>query len=85
MPWPIAPTVTAASPVATAARALQLESVTVAEGAHGVDELERDPDGPLGVVLLGDGGAPHRHDRVADELLDRAAVALERPTRAAPK
>ena len=57
---------------------LELETVTVAEGAHGVDELERDPDGPLGVVLLGDGGAPHRHDRVADELLDRAAVALDR-------
>ena len=56
---------------------LELETVTVAEGAHGVDELERDPDGPLGIVLLGDGGSPDGHDRVADELLDRAAMALD--------
>jgi hypothetical protein len=33
--------------------------------------------GALGVVLPGDRRAPHRHDRVADELLDGAAVALE--------
>ena len=32
---------------------------------------------PLGVVLLRDRRAPDRHDRVADELLDRAAVALD--------
>ena len=45
-----------------------------AERPDGVDELESGPDGALGVVLVGGRGAPDRHDRVADELLDRAAV-----------
>ena len=36
------------------------------------------PDGAFGVVLLGDGRAPHRHDRVTDELLHGAAVSLDR-------
>ena len=35
------------------------------------------PDGPLGVVLVGRRCAPDRHHRVADELLDRAAVAAD--------
>ena len=43
--------------------------------AHG----ERRSDGPLGIVLVGRRGAVHGDDRVADELLDGAAVALERP------
>ena len=47
------------------------------EVADGVDELEGGPHGPLGVVLLGDRRAPDGHDGVADELLDRAAVALD--------
>ena len=42
-----------------------------------VDEVEGGPDGPLGIVLVRDRRAPHRHDRVADELLDRAAVATD--------
>ncbi len=41
------------------------------------DEVERRPDGPLGVVLRGRRRAPYRHDRVADELLHRAPVALD--------
>ncbi len=41
------------------------------------DEVERSADGALGVVLLRDGCAPDGHDRVPDELLDRAAVALD--------
>ena len=45
-----------------------------AERRHRGDEVQRRPDGALGVVLVGDGCAPDRHDRVADELLDRAAV-----------
>ena len=45
------------------------------EGAHRVDQVEGRPDGPLGVVLEGDRGAPDRHDGVADELLDRAPMA----------
>ena len=43
-----------------------------------VDQLERGPDGALGVVLVRDGCPPHRHHGVADELLDDAAVALDR-------
>ena len=45
--------------------------------ADGVDELEAGADGPLGVVLAGGRRAPDRHDRVADELLDGAAVAAD--------
>jgi hypothetical protein len=43
---------------------------------HPVDDLECRPHGSLGVVLVGDRRAPHRHHGVADELLDAAAVAL---------
>ena len=35
------------------------------------------PDRALGVVLVGRRGAPHRHHRVADELLDGPAVAAD--------
>ena len=38
------------------------------------DELHGRPDRTLGVALDGHGSAPDRHHRVADELLDRAAV-----------
>ena len=48
-----------------------------AERADGVDELERRADGALGVVLEGRRRAPDGHHRVADELLDRAAVARD--------
>ena len=41
------------------------------------EQLERGADGALGVVLLGHRRAPDGHDGVADELLDRAAVALD--------
>ena len=66
IPWSVAPIVTAASPVRTPARA----SMPGPSDAHGVDQLERRPDGTLGVVLVGDRCAPDGHDRVADELLD---------------
>ena len=42
-----------------------------------VDQVERGADRALGVVLVRDRRAPDRHDRVADELLDRAAVAAD--------
>jgi hypothetical protein len=45
-----------------------------AEPPNGVDEFESRADGTLGVILVGDGCAPDGHDRVADELLDGAAV-----------
>ena len=41
------------------------------------DDVEGRADCPFGVVLSGDRGAPYGHDRVADELLDRAAVATD--------
>ena len=81
MPWFVAPSVTAASPVRTPARA----SRSGLQRRDGVDELERRTDRALGVVLVGDRRAPDRHDRVADELLDRAAVALDRSRVAASK
>ena len=80
MPWFVAPSVTAASPVRTPARAW----IAGPEAPDRVDELERRPDGPLGVVLVGGRRAPDGHHRVADELLDRAAVAADdvaRPAR----
>ena len=43
----------------------------------GRDQVERGPHRALGVVLVRDRRAPDGHDRVADELLDRAAVALD--------
>ena len=72
MPWFVAPIVTAASPVRTPARAWMPAPVR-----HRLDELERRADGPLGIVLVDDRRAPDGHDRIADELLDRAAVALD--------
>ena len=44
------------------------------ERPDGVDELERGPHGALGVVFVRGRRTPDGHDRVADELLDRAAV-----------
>ena len=48
-----------------------------AQPVDGLHELERRPDGQLGIVLARDRRSPDRHHRVADELLDRAAVALD--------
>ena len=42
-----------------------------------VADRERGAHRPLGIVLVRDRRAEERHHRVADELLDRAAVALE--------
>ena len=42
-----------------------------------VDELERGSHRALGVVLVGDRCTPDRHHRIADELLDGAAVAVD--------
>jgi hypothetical protein len=48
-----------------------------AHGRDRIDELERGANRPLGVVLTSDRRAPDGHDRVADELLDGAPVALD--------
>ena len=45
---------------------------------HGVAHLDRRAHRAKRVVLVQDGDAEDRHDRVADVLLDRAAVPLER-------
>ena len=42
-------------------------------------DREGGADGALGIVLVGGGRAEQRHDRVADELLDGAAEALQLP------
>ena len=61
IPWPVAPRVTAASPVRTPARAssprpsARLSSVRTAS-----TQVERRPDGPLGVVLRGRPAPPRR-------------------------
>ena len=47
--------------------------------ADAVADRKRCPDRPLRIVLVHDGRAEHRHDRVADELLDRAAVIARAP------
>lgn len=47
----------------------------LAEHPDGVDEVQGCTHGPLGVALVGEGRAPHRHDRVADELLHDPPVA----------
>ena len=51
----------------------------LAERRDGGDEVERGANGALGVVLGRRRRAPDRHHRVADELLDRAAVELDQP------
>ena len=50
----------------------------VAEGADRVDHLEARPNSTLRVILVRDRCPPHRHHRIADELLDRPAVARDR-------
>ena len=81
MPWLVAPTVTAASPVSTPARAW----IAGAKCRHCVDQVERGAHRPLGVVLVGGRRAPNGHDRIADELLDCAAVALDHLARTVSK
>ena len=51
----------------------------LAQSGHGCAGVGGGTDGAQGIVLVRDGYAEDGHDRVADELLDRAAVALDRP------
>jgi hypothetical protein len=46
---------------------------------HGGHDVQRGTHGPLGVIFVGDGRAPDRHHGVANELLNRAAVAFDDP------
>ena len=77
MPSDTAPGMVAASPVRTPPRACIGNAFGLAQRLHRIDQLERRTHRALGVVLVGDGRAPHRHHRVADELLDRASVPFD--------
>jgi hypothetical protein len=44
-----------------------------------IEDAQRSSHGALGVVLVRDRRAEHRHDSVADELLDRTLEALDLP------
>ncbi len=44
---------------------------------EGLDDPQAGADRPLGIVLVGDRRPEDGHDRVTDELLDRAAVAFD--------
>ena len=70
IPWFVAPIVTAASPGQHAGARVEPGP----ERPDRRDEVQRRADRALGVVLAGDRRAPDGHHRVADELLDRAAV-----------
>ena len=71
-----APSATTASPVVTAARTAMLEPF-VSQLLDRLEDPERRANRALGVVLVRDGRAEDRHDGVADELLHRAAEALD--------
>ena len=77
-----APTVTTASPVLTAARAAS-SSRAPRSAPRSLEHAEPGAHRALRVVPVRDRRAEHRHDRVADELLDRAAVLLDPPLRLA--
>ena len=51
----------------------------LAQSGDGRARVDGGTDGAQGVVLVRHRHAEDGHDRVADELLDRAAVALDRP------
>ena len=51
--------------------------VLTGEAADCIDDIEGGANRPLRVVFVGGRCAPDGHDRIADELLDRAAVALD--------
>ena len=69
---------TTASPVLIADPHLQLERrVCLVQLLDRLQDPQARPHGPLGVVLVRDRRAEHRHHRVADELLHRPSVALD--------
>ena len=79
-PAAVAPTVTATSPVTIADPHRQPGRADVlAERRDRGDQLEPGAHRPLGVVLVRGRHAPHRHHRVADELLDRRRRTGRRP------
>ncbi len=72
------PCVTITSPVATPIRtSIWRIGSSALSAIDRVEDAERGAHGALRVVLVRDGHAEVRDDRVADVLLDGAAVALE--------
>ena len=57
----------------------ELELFLLVQLVDRVEDAEAGADGALGVVLVCDRRAEDRHHGVADELLDRAAEALDLP------
>ena len=73
-----APSATTASPVLIPTRTCRSRSGSASFSSAIASRMrEPGPHRPLGVVLVRHGSAEGGHDRVADELLDRAAVALD--------
>ena len=73
-----APNATTASPVLIPIRTCSDERrIRLVQLLDRLQDAEPGPDGALGVVLVRDRSAEHRHHRVPDELLDRPAVALD--------
>ena len=69
---------TTASPVVDAGADRELEAAILrVELLDRLEDPQRRPHRALGVVLVRDGRTEHRHHRVADELLDGAAEALD--------
>ncbi len=48
-----------------------------AQGANGIEQVERRPHGALWVIVARDGSSPNCHHRVPDEFLDATPVALD--------
>ena len=75
------PNATTASPVFTATRTATSGSASLSARIE-AEEVEGRPHRALGVVLVGHRCAEDPHRRVSDELVQRAAVALDRVLRA---
>jgi hypothetical protein len=56
--------------------------MTLVQVVHRRQYCERRPYRPLRVVLVSHRGAEHRHDTVANKLLEHAAMALDLPSKA---
>ena len=73
-----APSATTASPVLIPTRTCSESAGSASLSSAIASRIAQPcPDSPLGVVLVRHRRAEHRHHRIADELLDRAAVTLD--------
>ena len=79
MPWPSAPIVTAASPVRTPARARRSGAPTSSPSAETAATRSSAARTARSASSSSRRRPPHRHHRVADELLDRPAVEPDQP------